>query len=160
MYVPASTTRSGSRALLSLARRFLRSVHRRVLTHALPRFCVVGAVSAAAYVAAMSMAVEWLEWSATAGSVLAFAVGTIVSYLGNALWTFRTRPTSANLGRFLVVIGVGLVLNTSLAWLLDRLGLHYLLISLAVLIVVPAWNFAGHARWTFAAGRGPSRFET
>jgi hypothetical protein len=37
-----------------------------------------------------------------------------------------------------------------IAWLLERAGVHYLLISLAVLIAVPMFNFAGHRLITFA----------
>jgi hypothetical protein len=38
----------------------------------------------------------------------------------------------------------------AIAWLLERMGVHYLLIALTVLIVVPMFNFAGHRLITFA----------
>ena len=44
----------------------------------------------------------------------------------------------------------GLGLNMLIAWLLDRIGVHYLLISLTVLVVVPMFSFAGHRLITFA----------
>ena len=34
-------------------------------------------------------------------------------------------------------------------YLMERAGIHYLLISLTVLIVVPMFNFAGHRVFTF-----------
>ena len=33
--------------------------------------------------------------------------------------------------------------------LMERAGIHYLLISLTVLVVVPMFNFAGHRLFTF-----------
>jgi hypothetical protein len=37
-----------------------------------------------------------------------------------------------------------------IAWALERIGVHYLLISLTVLVIVPLFNFAGHRLVTFA----------
>ena len=45
---------------------------------------------------------------------------------------------------------MGLLLNLLIAWAMERMGVHYLLISLAVLVVVPLFNFAGHRLITFA----------
>ncbi len=45
---------------------------------------------------------------------------------------------------------LGLGLNMLIAWLLERAGVHWLLISLTVLIIVPMFNFAGHRLITFA----------
>jgi GtrA-like protein len=51
---------------------------------------------------------------------------------------------------FFAVNTAGLGLNLLIAWLLERAGVHYLLISLTVLIVVPVFNFAGRRLITFA----------
>ena len=67
----------------------------------------------------------------------------------NAHWSFGSRPTAAGT-RFFAVNTVGLLLNLVIALARERLGSHYLLISLAVLIVVPMFNFAGHRLITFA----------
>ena len=84
------------------------------------------------------------------GAFVAFVLVTLVSFVGNALWSFGARPTPAKAAMFFAVNTVGLGLNMVIAWLLERAGVHYLLISLTALIVVPLFNFAGHRLITFA----------
>jgi putative flippase GtrA len=84
------------------------------------------------------------------GAFLAFVIATLVSFVGNALWSFGARLTPAKAAMFFAVNTVGLLLNMLIAWLLERAGVHYLLISLTVLVVVPMFNFAGHRLITFA----------
>ena len=84
------------------------------------------------------------------GAFVAFVLVTLVSFVGNALWSFGARLTPTKSAMFFAVNAAGLCLNMLIAWLLERAGVHYLLISLAVLIVVPMFNFAGHRLITFA----------
>ncbi|MFI5000658.1 MAG: GtrA family protein [Reyranellales bacterium] len=114
------------------------------------RFFLVGLLAAAAYVAVMALVVDGLGGRVLLGAFLAFVFATFVSFIGNALWSFGARPTAANAVRFFVVNTVGLLLNMLIAWAMERAGVHYLLISLTVLIVVPMFNFAGHRLITFA----------
>ena len=115
------------------------------------RFVLVGLVAAVAYVAVMAIVVDGFGGRVLLGAFLAFVLATFVSFLGNALWSFGARPTAGKAAMFFVVNGVGLVLNMLIAWLMERAGVHYLLISLTVLIVVPMFNFAGHRLITFSA---------
>ena len=73
-----------------------------------------------------------------------------VSFLGNALWSFEARATLGKAIWFFAINTAGLGLNMLIAWLLERAGVHWLLISLTVLVVVPMFNFAGHRLITFA----------
>ncbi len=114
------------------------------------RFFLVGLVAALAYVAVMALVVDGFKGRVLLGAFLAFIVATLVSFVGNALWSFGARPTTSNALRFFAVNTVGLVLNMAIAWAMERAGAHYLLVSLVVLIVVPLFNFAGHRLITFA----------
>jgi putative flippase GtrA len=114
------------------------------------RFVLVGLLAAVAYVAVMALVVDGFGGRVLLGAFLAFVLATLVSFVGNALWSFGARPTAANAARFFVVNTVGLLLNLLIAWAMERAGVHYLLISLTVLIVVPMFNFAGHRLITFA----------
>jgi len=111
------------------------------LARQLIRFFFVGGLAAITYVAIMALVVDGFG-----GRVIA----TLVSFVGNALWSFEARPTPARAAMFFAVNTVGLGLNMLIAWLLERTGVHYLLISLTVLVVVPLFNFAGHRLITFA----------
>ena len=114
------------------------------------RFVLVGLVAAAVYVAVMGLVVDGLGGRVLWGAFFAFVVATFVSFLGNAWWSFGAQATPGRAAWFFAVNTAGLLLNMLIAWLLERAGVHWLLISLAVLIVVPMFNFAGHRLITFA----------
>jgi putative flippase GtrA len=120
------------------------------LARQLIRFFAVGGLAAVTYVAIMALVVDGFGGRVLLGAFLAFVIATLVSFVGNALWSFEARPTPAKAAMFFAVNTVGLGLNMAIAWLLERAGVHYLLISLTVLIVVPLFNFAGHRLITFA----------
>ena len=115
------------------------------------RFLLVGLVAAASYVAVMALVVDGFGCRVLLGAFLAFVIATFVSFIGNALWSFGSKPTASKAVMFFVVNTVGLLLNLLIAWLMERAGIHYLLISLTVLIVVPMFNFIGHRLVTFSA---------
>jgi putative flippase GtrA len=120
------------------------------LARQLIRFFMVGGIAAIAYVAVMAIVVDGFGGRVLLGAFLAFVLATLVSFVGNALWSFGSRLTPVKAAMFFAVNTVGLGLNMLIAWLLERAGVHYLLISLTVLVVVPVFNFAGHRLITFA----------
>ena len=120
------------------------------LARQLIRFFVVGGGAAVTYVAVMAIVVDGFGGRVLLGAFLAFVIATLVSFVGNALWSFGSRLSSAKAAVFFAVNTAGLGLNMAIAWLLERMGVHYLLIALTVLIVVPMFNFAGHRMITFA----------
>jgi len=113
------------------------------------RFALVGATSSAVYLAVLSAMVELAGASATLGAVVAYLVGTVVSYVGSAKFAFQRSMTRRNLARFLAVVGASFALNTLIAYTLERAGVHYLLIGAAVILCVSAFNFLSHRFWTF-----------
>jgi putative flippase GtrA len=114
------------------------------------RFVLVGVVAAVVYVAIMALVIDGFGGRVLWAAFLAFVVGTVVSFVGNALWSFGARPTPTKAVWFFAINTTGLCLNMLIAWAMERAGVHYLLISLTVLIVVPLFNFAGHRLITFA----------
>ena len=120
------------------------------LARQLIRFFAVGGLAAITYVAVMAIVVDGVGGRVLLGAFLAFVIATLVSFVGNALWSFGARLTPQKAAMFFAVNTAGLGLNMLIAWLLERAGVHYLLISLTVLVVVPLFNFAGHRLITFA----------
>lgn len=114
------------------------------------RFVLVGLVAAVVYVAIMALVIDGFGGPVLLGAFLAFVIGTGVSFLGNAIWSFGARPTPQKAVWFFAINTTGLCLNMLIAWVLERMGVHYLLIALTVLIIVPMFNFAGHRLFTFA----------
>jgi putative flippase GtrA len=107
------------------------------------RFILVGLFAALVYVAIMALVVDGFGGGVLLAAFLAFVIGTAVSFLGNAVWSFGASPTAGRASWFFTINTIGLCLNMLIAWFLQRLGSHYLLISLVVLIVVPMFNFVG-----------------
>jgi len=114
------------------------------------RFVLVGLVAAVVYVAIMALIVDGLGGRVLWAAFFAFVIGTAVSFVVNAIWSFGASPTAGKAVRFFAINTTGLGLNMLIAWAMERAGVHYLLISLTVLIVVPMFNFAGHRLITFA----------
>jgi putative flippase GtrA len=114
------------------------------------RFLVVGIVSSASYAATMGLVVDGLGKGVVIGAIAAFVVGTVVSYSGNTFWTFSASMSGRTFWRFIVVVTLGLLLNSAIAAVLDHFKVHYLLITLVILIIVPVFNYVCHALWTYA----------
>jgi putative flippase GtrA len=121
-----------------------------VTSRQLIRFVLVGLFAALVYVAIMALVVDGFGGGVLLAAFLAFVIGTTVSFLGNAVWSFDASPTAGRALWFFTINTVGLCLNMLIAWFLHRLGIHYLLISLVVLIIVPMFNFVGHRLITFS----------
>ena len=119
------------------------------LARQLIRFVLVGLVAAITYVGIMALVVDLLGRSILFGAFCAFVVATAVSCVGNALWSFGAALTASTAIKFWLITTIGLCLNLAIAWLLERLGAHYLVVSFVILIVVPLFNFAGHRLVTF-----------
>lgn len=121
-----------------------------VLARQLIRFLTVGVFAAIVYVGVMALMIDGFGTGVLVAAFFAFVIGTAVSFLGNALWSFEARPTADKAMMFFAINTTGLGLNMLIAWLMERAGIHYLLISLTVLVVVPLFNFAGHRLYTFS----------
>jgi putative flippase GtrA len=118
------------------------------------RFLIVGVASSLAYVGTMSLMVDGLGRGIVTGAIAGFVLGTLVSYVGNSLWTFEAAMDGRTFTRFWIVVGAGFVLNLLMASGLALLGVHHLLVSLAILITVPIFNYACHSLWTYRTATG------
>lgn len=117
------------------------------------RFVLVGGVAGVTYLAIMAVVIDGFGAPVLLGAFLAFVIGTAMSFVGNALWSFGSRPTGGKAVWFFVVNTTGLCLNMLIAWILDRMKVPYLLVGLTVLMVVPIFNFVGHRLITFSRAR-------
>jgi putative flippase GtrA len=112
-------------------------------------FLVVGLASCAAYFAVLSISIEIARLGTLVSAFAAFLAGSVVSYVGNTLLTFTAEMTSRTAIRFGAVVLLGLGANQAIAYGLDRIGVHYLLIGLVIYAVVPLLNFAAHHFFTY-----------
>jgi putative flippase GtrA len=113
------------------------------------RFLLVGGASSVAYSGVDVLAVELASMEPVLAVAPAFVAGTLVSYLGNSRFTFKAKAGERKPIRFLCVTIAGFLLSLGIAALAEKANAHYLLGTLLTLILVPIFNYAGHALWTF-----------
>jgi putative flippase GtrA len=112
-------------------------------------FGVTGIAAFTAYSAAMWVITSWGGLGQVPGAFVGFIVGTIVSYIGNLRLVFEKKPAVRNAVTFWIVTLFGLVVNVTLAYLLERLAFRPLSTVVIIFVTVPIFNYIGHRLWTF-----------
>ena len=107
------------------------------------RFAAVGAVATAFHYAVMFSPVEFTGLDPVYATLCGFAVGAVVSYSLNRLFTFNHRPAyGRGLAKFFIVVGIGAALNAAIVWFLVRqVGLFYVYAQFIATGLVLIWNF-------------------
>jgi len=123
----------------------------RPLVHQVPLFAVVGACATATHVAVALAARELAHLGPLHANFAGYFAAVGVSYLGNAVLTFRRRAWHGpQIARFAVVSLLGLGLTQGLTWLLvQRLGWPFWAGLGVVAVAVPAFSFALSRAWAF-----------
>ncbi|MGH6899039.1 MAG: GtrA family protein [Geminicoccaceae bacterium] len=116
------------------------------------RFASVGAAATAVHVILFVALIELLQSSAVMANLAAFGAALLLSFVGHCRWTFRLRSRRRSaLGRFTVVAGFGLGLNSMIAYgIADRLGWPYACAIVLMVTVTPVVLFLISRFWAFA----------
>ena len=114
-------------------------------------FVFCGMFSAGSYSAVLFGLVELAGAHTIVATTVAFAVGTVVSYVLNSALTFQRKMEGAAFFRFWLVTVAGWGINVAVIEGARALGAHYALGVFVALIVAPAFNFLSHRFWTFRA---------
>lgn len=112
-------------------------------------FIVCGVASAGCYTGTLVGLVEMAGWPTWLATTAGFTVGTWVSYVLNARFTFRREMDGRMLVRFTGVTLSGWALNVGFVEGAGLLDLHYGFGVVASLVIAPAFNFMGHRLVTF-----------
>lgn len=114
------------------------------------RFAAVGTFVALYYVLTYALLAQLLQsrWSANA---LAFSSAVVIQYVGQTLFTFeKPLAVPAQFGRFLCMIGAGLVLSAIITGIAGpRLGLSDFVSAGVVAVSLPILNFVILRVWVF-----------
>jgi putative flippase GtrA len=114
------------------------------------RFALVGAVATCIQYTILIALVHGRDVSPTLASSLGFIAGAVVNYILNYRFTFRSRSQHGPaVAKFVLLAGVGLLLNAGLMRLLVGAGWNYLLAQVCATGIVLLWNFSGNSLWTF-----------
>jgi putative flippase GtrA len=112
-------------------------------------FAFVGASSSLVYMLILTVLSVGFGWSSTPSIIVAYIVGTVVSYVGSGMLAFRKKMTGSNLVKFLVVVGLSFVANIVISEVLSPLGVHTVVIGAINVCFVGVFNFLCHKYWTF-----------
>jgi len=109
------------------------------------KFAVVGAIATAVHYAILIALVEVLHMAPTLATTIGYGVGIVVSYTLNRRFTFgvRNAPVAASFAKFVLLYGVGAVLNGAIVATLVGAGLWYLWAQVIATGLVLSWNFLG-----------------
>lgn len=127
-----------------------------LLAHRFARYVVVGAVAVGVNLALFALLVGVLGWGYLAATVVIFFLVTSGAFILNRGWVFGFEGAVApSLGRYYLITAISLALNLILMRVLvETVGLHYLVASLANSLLLAVANFAAHTRISFGQ---PSR---
>ncbi len=121
------------------------------------RFLLVGAVMTVCNIVLLWLLIDLLGMPLLAACTLSFFVLNLLGYLVNKGFTFRlpVHPEWRELLRYYSVMAVSLAINLALmALLVTRWNWHYLIASVVVTILLAAFNYLGHAGFTFPDADG------
>ncbi|MGA8706164.1 MAG: GtrA family protein [Steroidobacteraceae bacterium] len=121
------------------------------LVHKFGRFLLVGGLCTILQYALLILFVEEVHLSPTAASTIGYVASSLVNYLLNYSFTFKsTAEHRRSMPRFVVIALCGVALNAAVTFVGTAvLGLHYLLAQVIATCLTLGWNFVANLRWTF-----------
>lgn len=110
------------------------------------RFAMVGALATAVHYSVLIAMTELGGAHPVFATVCGFFAGAVVSYVLNRRYTFAAKPAfGKGLAKYLLVIGIGAVINAGIVAAFVASGIHYMIGQVIATGLVLIWNF-GAAR--------------
>ena len=121
----------------------------------LPWFAVFGVLASATHFVVALAAARFLNLEPLAANTVAFVAALAVSYLGNAVVTFKVEPwNGAQFARFAALALAGFILNQLIVYALTvRGGWPFWASLLVVIALVPPATFVLARLWALAPAR-------
>jgi dolichol-phosphate mannosyltransferase len=125
------------------------------------RFLIIGGIAYVGNIALITFFIETAGWDTTFLRNLANLVTTLVSivatYFAHQLYTWRLEDSEATVqvfhGRaFLIYFSTAmasLIFRAMIFWILDRLGLHYIVCMTISILVVSIFSYVVYDRYVF-----------
>jgi putative flippase GtrA len=134
------------------------------------RFAVVGSIGAIIDLSVFNLLTLAFSMPASVAQALSFTVAVISNFIWNRYWTYpdsRNKPLANQLGQFVMVSVIGLVirtlifgiLETGLIWVATQIVGNQFFISpttighnlslASVIIIIMFWNFFVNRFWTY-----------
>lgn len=115
---------------------------------------MVGALGTALHYGVLVFLVTALDIPPATGAMTGATFGAAFNYLLNHRFTFRSnRPHKESLPRFIVMAGVGVVLNGAIVKTLTIAGINYLVSQVGATLTILVLNFFLSKFWIFRQTR-------
>ena len=116
------------------------------------RFALIGAMTAAIYFVLSELFQDVLGWHLMWASATAFTLAVVFQYVGHGAFTFGRRLREvAQIIRFSITVGIGLVLSILLVALGEQWQVAREVVLLTVMIVATLTNWLVFRWWVFVS---------
>ena len=115
------------------------------------KFALTGGLATILHYTVLAISLYIFGTSAAFGTALGYLAGAVLGYVANYTFTFHSlaRHSKAVLSYF-VMVGVGLILNTTLVWIgADQMGWPLWVVQIGATGIVFLFNFLGSRYWVF-----------
>jgi len=119
------------------------------LQRALTGFTLSGITATLTHVITAVALIEVIGVDQTYANGIAFSLATLISYVGNTLFSFDSKMGSATAWRFLLVSFAAGLLTMLIAWVVERAHGHYLVGIASIVLLVPPATFLAHRFFTY-----------
>ena len=120
------------------------------LHQTLLRFCITGLTTAVIYLTICYLLVKISKTSAEIAGFIGFVAILPINYLLHKLWSFESKRFHRETApKFLVVIVLGIIINSTAIHIFVTFGLHFLIAQVFAMSVVIIWNFGMFKWWVF-----------
>ena len=118
-------------------------------------FASVGVFGTAVQYIILTALVETINLDPVISTTIGYLAGTIVNYTLSYKIIFKSSKKHYDaLTKFLIIAGIGLLINMLLMYLGTRIfSLHYLLVQIIATSIVLFWNYILNKFWTFAQSK-------
>jgi putative flippase GtrA len=119
------------------------------------KFLGVGGAATAIQYGILMLLVELASVTPVVASTVGYIVSGLVNYTLNYHFTFGSSARHGVAGsKFIVVALVGLLINSSIVFLMNELGgLHYMASQVIATVCALVWNFTAHKCWTYRSAK-------
>lgn len=123
----------------------LKQLLNHTLVRQIGRFALVGVVATAVHYAILVALVEIGHVAPVIATTIGYCAGIVVSYTLNRRFTFQdtSAPVASSFAKFVVLYGVGALLNGAIVATLIAANASYLLAQIVATGIVLFWNFLG-----------------
>jgi putative flippase GtrA len=114
------------------------------------RYVVVGLLTASVYFSGVALGLTVFHLSTLEASLTAQILSSLIAYYGHGTFSFQVEPNKVYFARFVFVLGISILVNVRVVWLLSqRLKLGNVLTIAILAVAVSVGTYLANRLWVF-----------